>query len=365
MLLVMGAGDASTRWSTGRQAGLEQPWLSRHRLHMLAVVGLLGVIGGVLVILGPVSWLVAGDSVRSLKGKDQADALNSVRQTVLGAFAGVTVFASLAYTARTYGLSRRGQVTERFRSAVEQLASPEPEIRIGGIYSLEHVLAESPQDHMAVVSVLAAYIRNHTDAAPGRPGILPEDHNADRPAPPWGTQPSQDVQAAVDVLARRPHRHEPRRLDLRGAVLIGLTLRSFEFTTAPRLSPMFLTSADLRGADLRGTDFRRTILNGADLRRACLVHARLAGVALHGADMRQTLLTDADLREADLGAADLRDATGLTAGQLATAFIDAETSLPESLAADPWVAARLADCSAWRSHETHGWSVPPPTHRPG
>jgi hypothetical protein len=352
------------RRNVAGQPELQQPWPTRHRLRVLTFAGLLGLIGGVLLILGPMSWLVAGDSVRSLKGKDQADALNAVRQTVLAAFAGVTVFASLAYTARTYVLSRRGQVTERFRSAVEQLASPELEIRMGGIYSLEHVLAESPQDHMAVISVLAAYVRNRTNPVPSRPGLLPEERNADRPLPAWGTQPSQDVQAAVDVLARRPHRHEPRRIDLRGAVLVGLTLRSFEFATAPRLSPMFLTAADLRRADLRGTDFRRTILTGADLRRAWLIDAQLSDVPMHGADLRETILTDADLRRADLRAADLRDATGLAAEQLAAAFIDAETSLTDELASDPWVVARLADCLGWRTVEARASNVPPPTPRP-
>lgn len=364
MLVGQGASDVLTRRNAAGQAELQQPWLSRHRTKVLAVLGSVGLIGAVLLILGPLSWLVAGDSVRSLKGKDRADALNAVRQTVLTAFAGVTVFASLAYTARTYLLSRRGQVTDRFRSAVEQLASPELEIRMGGIYSLEHVLAESPQDHMSVVSVLAAYIRNRTNAAQVSVGLLPEDRNADRPLPDWGTQPPRDVQAAVDVLARRPYRYEPRRIDLRGAVLIGLTLRSFEFSTAPRLSPMFLTSADLRRADLRGTDFQRTILNGADLRRAWLHDTRLAGVPLHGADLRETTLTNADLQGADLGAADLRGATGLVAEQLAPAYIDAETVLPDELSTDPWIAARLTDCAAWRSDETHASSIPPPTPRP-
>ncbi|MBM9507896.1 pentapeptide repeat-containing protein [Actinacidiphila acididurans] len=336
----------------------------RHRSALGVALGALGVIGGVLVILGPVSWLLAGNSVRSLRGRDQADAVNAVRQTVLAAFAGATVFAGLGYTARTYVLARRGQVTERFRAAVEQLASPELEVRMGGIYSLEHVLAESPQDHTAVVSVLAAYVRNHTNAALARTTVLPEERNADRPMPAWGTQPPQDVQAAVDVLARRPDRREPRRIDLRGAVLIGLSLRGFEFDAAPRLSPMFLTGADLRGADLRGTDLRGSILNGADLRQAFLIGARLFDVPMSGADLREALLQGADLLQADLGGADLRDATHLTAEQLAGAFIDADTRLPTELTADPWVMARLADCSAWRSDESHHLTAPPPTPPP-
>lgn len=334
----------------------------RGRWWVLGLLGAAGAAGGVLLILGPLSWLVAGDGVRALHGKDQADAVNAVRQTVLAAFAGVTVLASLAYTARTYVLTRRGQVTERFRAAVEQLASPHTEVRLGGIYSLEHVLAESEQDHDAVVGVLAAYVRNRTGARLGPPAVLPEQRNAGRPVPEWGTQPAQDVQAAVDVLARRPQRPEVRRVDLRGAVLVGLGLRAFEFPAPPRLSPVFLTAADLRRADLRGAEFHRSILNYADLRMAILVDARLAGVPLVGADLRDASLTGADLRDADLGGADLTGAIGVTAGQLAAARLDAETRLPAELAADPWVAARLADCAAWERARTP--NGPPPTPRP-
>ncbi|MFI0895547.1 pentapeptide repeat-containing protein [Streptomyces sp. NPDC020983] len=344
----------------------------RGRVWVLGLAGAAGVAGGVLLILGPLSWLVAGGSVRGLHGKDRADALNAVRQTVLAAFAGATVLASLAYTARTYVLTRRGQVTERFRAAVEQLASPHTEVRLGGIYSLEHVLAESEQDHDAVVGVLAAYVRNRAGAAFDPSTDLPAVRNAGRPVPEWGTQPAQDVQAAVDVLARRPRRPEVRRVDLRGAVLAGLSLRAFEFAAPPRLSPAFLTSADLRRADLRGADFHRSILNHADLRLAVLAGARLAGVPLAGADLRDAHLAGADLRGADLGRADLRGAdlgradlrgaSGLTAEQLAGARLDVETVLPPGLAADPWVAARLADCAAWApSGAVDG---PPPTPRP-
>lgn len=333
---------------------------------VLGLAGAAAVTGGVLLILGPLSWLVAGGSVRALHGKDRADAVNAVRQTVLAAFAGATVFASLAYTARSYVLTRRGQVTERFRASVEQLASPHTEVRLGGIYSLEHVLTESEQDHDAVVGVLAAYVRNRTGAAlgpsAGPSAGLPAVRNAGRPVPEWGTQPPQDVQAAVEVLARRPPRAEARRVDLRGAALVGLSLRAFEFAAPPRLSPMFLTWADLRRADLRGADFQRSILNSADLRAAVLAGARLGGVPLVGADLREANLADADLRDADLGRADLRDATGLTAGQLAGAHLDAGTRLPAELAADPWVAARLADCAAWTPVRTS--NGPPPTPRP-
>lgn len=44
----------------------------------------------------------------------------------------------------------RGQVTGRFSTVIGQLASDKLEERLGAVYGLEHVLAESPQDHATV-----------------------------------------------------------------------------------------------------------------------------------------------------------------------------------------------------------------------
>ncbi|MCX5345962.1 pentapeptide repeat-containing protein [Streptomyces atratus] len=312
---------------------------------------------------------MAGDTVRVLTGKDRADAVNAVRQTVLAALAGITVLAGLVYTARSYALSRRGQVTERFRAAIEQLASGKLEVRLGGVYSLEHVLTESPQDHTAIVNVLAGFIRNTTHRGPSNePLALPHERNPSHRDVAWGIELPADLQAAANVLARRPDRHEPRRVDLRSAGLAGLSLRHFEFDSPPSLSWMFLTSADLRRADLRGVDFRRSILNYADLCLAWLGKARLDGVGLFAADLRGAQMNEAILVQTDLRAADLRECEGLTAHQLSVAAIDTTTRLPDVLQDDPWVVARLEDCGSWdRQHGTTACAPPTPqppqTHR--
>jgi hypothetical protein len=74
-------------------------------------------VGLVVLLVGPVAWLVAGDTVRSLPdgtdGKDKADAINAVRGTVLQGAAGLIAVGALWFTARTYLLSREGQVTDR------------------------------------------------------------------------------------------------------------------------------------------------------------------------------------------------------------------------------------------------------------
>ncbi|MFJ8158738.1 pentapeptide repeat-containing protein [Streptomyces sp. NPDC094468] len=323
--------------------------------------GVAVVVVGIVVVLGPLSWWMAGDTVGDLHGKDRADALNAVRQTLLAGFAGASVLLGLAYTARTYQLSTRGQVTERFSRAVGQLASDKLAERLGGIYGLEHVMAESLQEHTTVVGVLSAFIRENarrTDSPSPRTGL--DEARLPRPTPAWGTEPSADIRAAMEVLARRPQRDEARRIDLRSAQLTGLSLRSFDFHAPPRLARALLTWADLCRADLRGADLSGVILTGADLRHARLARACLDQALMADADLRGALLSDATLLGADLSGADLTDTTGLTASQLAGTVIDEETQLPPGLASDPWVLARLDACRTLRDQPQRDPFVPPP-----
>ncbi|MEV6055869.1 pentapeptide repeat-containing protein [Streptomyces sp. NPDC052107] len=328
-----------------------------------AALGVLSLLGAILLVLGPLSWLIAGDTVRTLHGKERADALTAVRQTVLAAVAGTSVLIGVGFTARTYRLSRRGQVTERFRSAIGHLASDKLAERLGAIYSLEHVMAESSEEHNTVVAVLAAFIRENTkqDGPPSHGQGAPDGL---RDLPAWATEPPADIRAAIDVLARRPERPEPRRVDLRSTTLVGLALRDFEFNAPPRLSRMFLTWADLRRADLRGADLTRAILNGAQLCHARLGSARLDHAHLSDADLRCARLDGTILLGAYLAGADLRDTRSLSAEQLSGAFIDETSRLPSELATDPWIIARVADCQAWRERHASNEPPPPPTPRP-
>ncbi|TMR91563.1 pentapeptide repeat-containing protein [Nonomuraea basaltis] len=333
---------------------------------LLAVTGVtiaLVILALLAFLLGPFSWMVAGDPVQQLGGKDQADALNAVRQTVLTAIAGTTVLIGLIFTGRTFYLARRSQVTDRFGRAVVQLASDRAEERLGGVYALEHVMAESARDHITVVNVLATFVRARTQRLPAKKTFWLRfaARRAEERLPP-DTEPSADVAAALAVLARRPERYEPHRVDLRRTALPGLMLRAFEFTHPPRLSRMFLTWSDLRGADLRGVDLRGSMLSLADLRRAALHGVRLDGAQLRQADLRGTHLGGASLVEADFTGADLRDAA-VTAAQLASAIVDETTRFSAALAADPWVRARVAACTAVRALDD-GTKCPKPTPNP-
>lgn len=129
---------------------------------------------GVICVLGPgAGWVLRHvDGVHGLKGKELADALDAVRGRALAMGTGLAALVAVYYTARNADTSRRafqlgqeGQVTERYTKAIEQLGSEKLDIRLGGIYALERIAADSTRDHPTVIEVLTAFIREHSSLA--------------------------------------------------------------------------------------------------------------------------------------------------------------------------------------------------------
>jgi hypothetical protein len=84
----------------------------------------------------------------------------NARVLVISVGGAIVVGTGLLYTARNYRLSRRGQVTDRFTSALERLGSGELYVRLGGVHALEHVMRDSADHHDDVIEVLTAFIRD-------------------------------------------------------------------------------------------------------------------------------------------------------------------------------------------------------------
>ena len=194
----------------------------------------------------------------------------------------------------------RGQLTERFTKAIDQLGSDRPAIQLGGIYALKAIADDARSFHYPVVEILTAYVREKAR---------------------WGD----------DHEAKSSHRRRRAPAD-----------------------PVDLTDTDLRGAelefaDLSGAGFYRSHLDGAafeeskldranfrraGLRDAQFIRCNFGGSAFEGADLRKTEFvlcdlskgdfTEANLEETDftdstLQGADLRGAVGVTALQLGLA----------------------------------------------
>jgi uncharacterized protein YjbI with pentapeptide repeats len=279
----------------------------------------------VWVLLVPAPDWLAHHDVSSATGPLHETALDNARGRLLTLGAGLLAAGALLFTARTFTLSREGQVTDRYTKAIEQLGSEKLDVRIGGIYALERVARDSARDHPTVMEVLTAFIREHSQEQwppPGRPASL-EQERLTRP----------DVQAAVTVVGRRNAERDTQPIDLTGANLASANLRGANFPGAN------LHHANLSAANLtHGANLTRAILLEANLTGANLHHANLSAANLIEANLAGTFLTRADLRGADLSYAtltyaDLRyaDLSGadLDGADLDNAAWPADTPVPE------------------------------------
>jgi hypothetical protein len=163
-------------------------------------------------------------------------------------------------------LTRQGQITERFTRAIDQLGARDVqreknlEMRFGGIYALERIAKESPEDYWPVMEILTAYVREHAPR-----GSRAEDQ-----------PPTPDIQAILTVLGRRipnSEHDEIGRIALRATDLIALRATD-------------LQRADLQEANLQGVDLQEANLDGAHLQGAKVTDEQLAdALSLQGAIM--------------------------------------------------------------------------------
>lgn len=345
----------------------------RPRTRFVAVLLLAACLLGLIWLLAyhlPESLPSKIDQGQDRTGRFQAEEIARRRTAGLAILAGVlaalsAVVAGLNHKIardehrlanRNHDLARRGQITERYGRAIEHLNNDNLGIRLGGIYALEGITREEPQEHQAVYSVLAAFIGTHQGGE--RPSVAPPERssgvvNVPIPLP-------DDVRTALSVIARRPDHTASRdlarslfgvggrarfslsRVQLENARLqcAGLAGAHIELATLTHadlrwanLTDAFLTETDLRGANLAGaflngaylvmTVLTKANLAGAHLMkatlddaflseailtRALMVEAKLVGAELERADLSGAILTHANLTRANLTGAHLTDA---------------------------------------------------------
>lgn len=147
---------------------------------------------------------------------------------------------------------------------------PNIEVRIGAIYALERISQDSTRDHIRIMEILCAYIRENAQKQDLEPSTEPF-------FPP---SPRSDIQVALDVVGRRKAElveleHIAKfRLDLSGSDLSGANLASGKFSGA-LLIGCRLEAANLRSADLRGARLDASLLNFTSFWDASLLGAVL------------------------------------------------------------------------------------------
>lgn len=278
----------------------------------LTTAPVIAAVAGLAVVAVVAIWLVPRLQARrwrrqGLAAKEVAELENGARGTLVQIFGGAALILTFVATwvqiadtreasERTLELTRSQQESERFTRAVEQLGSAKLEVRLGGIYSLEQAVRESPRRQRAVAELMMAYLRRSHPLRRNdrRLRLVRARNQVARIAPispaceSTEARPWPDTQAALGVLVGLPS-DARGRFDLAGADLVGVRLPGADFSGID-LRDASLAAADLERANFAGamltrTDLRRTCLRGANLRGAVVGFADAMGSDLRGADM--------------------------------------------------------------------------------
>lgn len=157
----------------------------------------------------------------------------------------------------------------RYQRIADMLGSDTVSTRVGGIYSLKHLMAAHPEQyHLAGIELLCAFIRS------------PPSH---KPTDADNGSLREDVQAAMNVIGSRTPKaiklaNPPSfTIDLEGVDLAGLKLRG------ANLSWVKLHGASLANADLRNVNLSHAVLDKADFRNASIAVSDFSHAMLQNA----------------------------------------------------------------------------------
>ncbi len=253
-----------------------RPWARRLR-PVLPLAGWLALL--TLVALAASWWLPSLLTRRPVVGgADRHTAINAARTGLAAVLAAVGGVAGLLYTARTYRLTHRGQIAERYTKALDQLAHGGSSVRTGALYALERISQENPDGYQrSVLEVLSAYVR---DRAPWPTQPDPSASSSRDETPAATARWQRDVHIALTVLLNIATKAGLKNLDLSR---INLTQASFQdrYLVDVKLQDSNLCDAKFNNADLRGADFTGSLLN----ERTSFYRADLdAAIGLESAD---------------------------------------------------------------------------------
>ena len=184
--------------------------------------------------------------------------------------------------------AQRGLLNERYQKGAEMLGSPTLSVRLGGIYALQSLAQEHPEQyHVQIMRLFCAFVRNPPTRKDGESG----QEAAEDLAPLIRTL-REDVQAVMGAIGARRKKH----LILEGEARFTL--------------------------DLHGSNLSDAMLIGANLFGAILMDTNLSGARLMGALLSDALLNEANLSAAELSFDGQSPVSGLTQSQLDQARAD-------------------------------------------
>ena len=251
---------------------------------------------------------------------------------------------------RQANTAQQGLLNERYQKGAEMLGSYVLSVRLAGIYALQRLATEHPEQyHLQIMRLFCAFVRLPTKDQVLEPGRTPI-----RPGSLLGLR--QDVESAIDAIGSRDslfialERKTDYRLDLRGADLCEAQISNADLSRAmfhhANLSGIHLANTDLTeasfshanlsktqffnvsftGARLSWANLSGAMLQDTEMVRMNLHNVSLSGANLGGANLSGSILQDAKLTDAWLDHANLSGATFLRTDLSRSVLVGAELS---------------------------------------
>ena len=238
----------------------------------------------IFVVLGiGVSLLFANWT--DLRGEDSnSTTIRNMALVLGGVIAGILALWRSIVAERQADTAQQSLLNERYQKGAEMLGSEDLTVRLGGIYALEQLAMENPEQyHVQVMKLFCAFTRNPTEDKDYEKKL--DERNADRL-----TSPREDVQASIDAIGSR----DKRRVKIEKSQGFSLNL------IGASLSGVHIAEANLSGAMLDDA-----VMQGAKLREVDFTDARAPGVNLSGALIHQQVKPLFELHRANLACAGL------------------------------------------------------------
>jgi hypothetical protein len=272
------------------------------------------------------------------KPDQTAKAISDARTALLQIIVGVAGAAALYFTWQTYVLSREGRTSDNFIKAVDQLGNDKAvHTRVGGVVGLGRLLrtATVEGDYWPLMDILTAFVRQSARIGETTPRT---------------SKPEEDIQAAIDVIARREHKYIPERKDtlnfpsLNSPVDLSQSDLSLLWMAEGHCERGYfvesvlvrtdLTKAKLERANFDGADLSEAIFRDAEMQFSQLrgvknaVNATFEGADLSYASFFESNLTGVSFKDAKIYNADFRRTTGF---EIASAHSNSGTRLPDGV----------------------------------
>ncbi|KAJ54566.1 hypothetical protein ACMU_17825 [Actibacterium mucosum KCTC 23349] len=222
------------------------------------------------------------------------------------------------YTQRQTDVAEQGHITDQINKAVENLGAmrdvrdgdkittqPNIEVRIGGLLALERISKNSPDDHIQIMQILCAYIRENARAQVAAEVSFDADGKLEGDARTL----RDDLLMAFDIIDRRGpnlraiETNAEFHLNFEYADFRGLNLSKRDFAGA-NLRLTQLQGADLRWAEMQGADLRWAEMQAADFSKAEMREADLTAAKMNGANFGRAKMQKATLNTAQMQGAD-------------------------------------------------------------